>query len=300
MISEIRCEEYVSHRTYPLRVATFNDMHVCSKFGLFPEGTTRQSDLNLGQIKLQEYFNHFTEACKEVKPNMAWIPGDVITGVNYIEGGKYVMNIELQDQIDYAAELISQLCEKVPTIQEVWIWGGTPYHGTRTSSVEKDTATMLRADYGIKAIYRNEYSYIDIKYKGLEKHLWITHVAPDGSMYPEMAMGRDMMTWQEAVGKGKLRPIDMIIRAHKHEFVEVHKASIRALQLPCWQFFSPYDGALKNFAKFQPDIGSVVLLFDDKLRLSTWHLLYPNVEDAENMIEVDLDKGVGRKRLSKK
>jgi hypothetical protein len=44
----------------------------------------------------------------------------------------------------------------------------------------------------------------------------------------------------------------------------------------------------------------VILLFDDKLRLSTWHICYPNIEDATAQVEIDLDKGVGRKRLSKK
>jgi len=94
------------------------------------------------------------------------------------------------------------------------------------------------------------------------------------------------MLYQEAVTQNKLPPVDIIIRAHKHQFIEVHKPSIRALQLPCWQFAVPYEGALQNYAKWQPDIGGVIMLFDHKLRITIWHFIYPNIIDPMRFINI--------------
>ena len=84
----------------------------------------------------------------------------------------------------------------------------------------------------------------------------------------------------------------MIIRAHKHTFIEVHKGSIRALQLPCWQFFVPYDTAMKNYARWQPDIGGVVMLFDEELRTTVWHFLYDNIQDPTRFLTIKAPYGV--------
>jgi hypothetical protein len=289
-------ENYKIERTFPFRVAFLNDIHVGSKFGAFPENYGVK--LNVGQEALASYIDDYADHCNETKTNMLWVDGDTICGQNPKEGGRYVLKIELEDQKDAAAKLISDFCKKVPSIEEVWLWRSTGYHGSRDTGVDLSITEKLTAKYDIKTKYLDEYSYINLHYKEFVKRLWVTHTAPDSYMYPEQAMGKDMMLYQEAVAQKKLPPVDIIIRAHKHFFAEVHKASIKSIQLPCFQFFVPYDNAVKNFSKFQPDIGSIILMFDDHLRSTTWHFIYPNVIDAEKMIEVNLNEGVGRKRLS--
>lgn len=291
-------------RIYPFRIAWMPDIHVGAQMGLFPErwvdhyGTVLTP--NPGQVILRKYMYDFARECDENKCNILAMPGDLIAGQNYRERGKYLMNIELSEQKRACAAVIAEFCDLVPTIEDIWIWKGTGYHGSLDTSVEEDIANMLRAEYGLNARYFGEYSYINLKYKDREKHLWVAHSASAAYMYPEQAMGRDMLKFQEAQAQGKIPHIDMIIRAHKHSFIEVHKPSIRSLQLPCFQFFVPYDGAVKNYPIYQPDIGGVIMLFDEKLRTTVWHFTYPNIIEPQRFINIELSHGVNEKRLSRK
>jgi hypothetical protein len=283
-------------KTYPFRVAFLNDIHVGSQYGLMPEdgwvdhyGTKHVP--NEGQKIIIGYLKDYAEKCNENKVNHLWIPGDLICGTNYKEAGQYTVNVELEVQKQMAAKVIAEFCEKVPTIEKIFIWKSTGYHGSRDSSVDSNITDILVAKYNLPAEYRGEYSLIDLEYKDYVKRIFITHPTSNATMYPEQAMGKDMLLWEEAVGKGKLPRIDVIIRAHKHNFLEVHKATIRAVQLACWQFFVPYDGAMKNFARWQPDVGSVILMFDEKLRMSTWHYVYDNVLEPRRFLKL-ITRGV--------
>ena len=287
----IEGEPLVVKRTYPFRFAFLNDAHVCSQFGLFPKdgwsdhygSRTLPND---GQAYLNECLDDYSQKCAENKTNILLCPGDFTIGLNPKEKGKFVMNIELDEQADIGAYVISEFCRKVPSINEVWLWKGTGYHGSSDSSIEKKISDKLNASYDIKSRFWGEYSFIPLKWKEYRKMLFITHPASQASMYPEQAMGKDMMLWQEAVTQKKLPKIDMIIRAHKHSFIEVHKPSIRSLQLPCWQFAVPYDQQLMNFARWQPDIGSVIMLFDEKLRTTVWHFTYDNYINPSRFINI--------------
>jgi len=291
------------NKIYPFRIGFLNDIHVCSQMGVFPEegyvdryGTHHMP--NPGQRIMNKYLDRYAEECRINKVNQLWIPGDTIIGSNRIESGKFVKNIELDDQKKVAAKVIAEFVKKVPTIEKVYLWDSTGYHDSRDTGIDSQIVDKLKADYNVPAEYLGEYSLITLKYKDYEKKIFITHPASGGVVYPETAMGRDMLFWQEGVAEGKLPNVDMIIRAHKHEFIEVHKPHIRALQLPCWQYFVPYDGALKNFARYQPDIGSVIILLDEKLRATVWHFIYPNIIEPSRFLKIELDKGVKEVCLS--
>jgi len=302
----------IVERIYPFRIAIINDLHVGSQFALVPEGgwTDHYGTTiipNEGQVKLSEYLDQFAEVCREQQVTMLWIPGDVTAGQNPREAGKFIYNIELDEQKRMAAQVIAELVEMVPSIERIWIWKGTGYHGSRDTGIELGVATVLRADHGMNGMdgrplaeYKGEYSLIKLVYEEYVKNILITHHASNAYMYPEQAMGKDMLLYQEAMAQGKLPPVDMIIRAHKHSFIEVHKPSIRSLQLPCWQFFVPYDNAMKNYGRWQPDIGGVIMLFDHKLRSTVWHFTYPNFIDPLRFVRVELAHGVKRKSLLKR
>lgn len=291
-------------RSYPFRACFLNDIHVGGQFGLFPEEYTDRYGVtykaNDGQMALRSYLMDYAKQCKEFKCNILFIPGDILTGKNSIEGGKFVINIELDEQVSAACMVINEFVQAVGTIEVIYIWKSTGYHGSRDMSVDEAVARKLVADYGLPVDYRGEYSYVDLEYGDYVKKLFITHTASDSTMYPEQAMGKDMMLWQEAVGAKKLPPVHMIIRAHKHFFAEVHKSTIRSLQLPCWQFFVPYDKAMKNFARWQPDIGGVVMLFDEHMRTHVLHFLYPNIQNPERFLRIIHRRGVKEVRLSRK
>jgi hypothetical protein len=73
--------------------------------------------------------------------------------------------------------------------------------------------------------------------------------------------------------------------------------------LPCWEFFCPYDGAVKMFSKWQPDIGGAILLADEELRLRPMHFTYDNITDPEKYLtlqHISDPYKVVKKCLSKK
>lgn len=300
----VQGEPLVIERNYPFRIAIVNDIHAGSQYALFPgdEHRTRYGSgltPNKKQKVLWSYFMDFAEECRDNKANILWIPGDIIMGQNRIEKGKFSVNIELGEQCMIAVEIIETFCEMVPTIQEVWLWQSTGYHGSLDSSVEEYVTSKLNERGMVNAKYFGEYSYVSLQHNGYEKTIFITHHASSATMYPEQAMGKDMMLWQEGVAKGKLPPVDIIIRAHKHFYAEVHKPTIRSIQLPCWQFLVPYSGSIKNFARWQPDVGGVILTFDHKMRTHTWPFIYPNFVDPSEYVTAIKPKGVRMTSLSR-
>jgi len=285
-------------KIYPFRIGWAPDLHVGSQTGLWPEKWVTRLGQTIGpspaQGILREYFyaggkyKPFSEVCKENKVSILAMPGDLIAGKNPREGSKFLMTAELPEQVSAAAFLISEFCDRAETIEEVWIWKGTGYHESWDMAVGSAIASRLKAEYNITAKYFEEFSYLTLEYEGRKKELFITHHAGDAYMYPEQEAGKFMMMYQEAVAQGKLPPIDMVVRAHKHSFLEVHKPSIRSLQLPCWQFFVPYDNAMKRFGRYQPDIGGVVTLYDELLRTTNWHFIYPNIINPKRFLKANI------------
>jgi len=296
----VGCESYtisgsplVVSKVYPFRIGFLNDIHVGSRFGLFPRDgwVDRYGNKclpNKEQEILLDYLDDYIKKCNEVKINQLWVPGDLTAGNNRGEAGKYILNIELDDQAEIAAKVIADFCERVPSIEKVYVWDSTQYHDSKESSIGKQVVMILNSKYKVDAEYKNEYSIIRLKYKDRVKKIFITHHASSASMYPEQVMGKDIMLWEMGVTRRKLEPVDIIIRADKHNFTEVHKPSMRAIQLPAWQMFVPYPKALKNFSLWQPDIGSVILLFDEKLRVSVWHFIYDSIMPEDRFIDVNV------------
>jgi len=295
------------HHVYPFRIGFISDLHIGAQHGIFPpdfkdEFGTRY-DINEGQKILWKYFDEYIAKLNEFKINVLVILGDLIGGKNVKELGTYMMNVDLNgQQIPAAVKTLEYLCKKVPSIEKIIIMRGTPYHGARDTSVEDAISDKLyRALKGrIDVECRGEYTYLSLEYKGFKKVIWMAHPATGATVYPETTLGRDIGWFLQASAQGKLPQVDMIIRAHRHEFMELHKSSIRYMILPCWQFYVPYDKAVMNYSKWQPDIGGAILLADEECRLRPFHFTYPNIVNPERFLTFNSKYGVQEKRLSKK
>lgn len=285
---------------YPFRIGLMSDLHVGAQHGLFPVGFGEK--LNGGQKALWRYLKKFIGEMNKCKVNVLVFLGDILGGQNWKERGTYMMRTELEWQSDACAFLINYICEKVPTIKQVLFFKGTPYHGSRDVSVENMVAGKLSQKYQFgtegkpKAIYLGEYAYITLKYGKYKKLLWLAHPATSASVYPETVLGRDIGQFLQAFAMKKIPKVDMIIRAHRHEYMELHKSTIRYMVLPCWQFYVPYDKAVKWYSKWQPDIGGAILLADDQIRLRPWHFTYPNLVNPKRFLTLKVK--VGKKCLS--
>ena len=279
-------------QTYPFRIGLISDLHVGARHGVHPINyvdrvTGQPYPLNnKGQKVLWKYLQDFIERMRENKVNTLVILGDIIGGQNWKERGAYMMYVDMNIQIRACAYLIAHICKKVSTIEKVLLFKGTPYHGSKDLSAEEQVANDLKANYGVNATYLGEFVYLVLRYGKYKKTLWLAHPATGATIYPETVLGRDIGHFLQACAMGKLPPVDMIIRAHRHEFMELHKSAIRYMILPCWQFYVPYDKAVKMFAKWQPDIGGAILLADEQCRLRPWHFTYPNLVNPKRFLNL--------------
>jgi hypothetical protein len=281
-------------KNYPLRIAAIADPHTGSIFSPILNPITQT------QKKLNKIWDKYVNACNDPDflPNVLFVVGDVIAGTSFKDRGKYLCIPTIDGQIDASVELITDFVKKVPSIKKVYVWGGTPYHGSIDTTVEKTFTTGLRAEQ-IDAKYMHEYTLFKLEHGEYKKTLLVMHPTSSSSA-PETALGLLMRQCQEKIAQGKLPPLDMTITAHKHEFVEVHKSSIRALQLPAWQLFVPYDGALKNIGKYQPDIGGVIITYDDKLRSIPHHFTEPSFIPDDYQHSISVSSKIQKKEIDKK
>lgn len=280
----------ISH-VYPFRIGLMSDMHIGAQHGLFPpdfqsdlEGFGVGLKLNRGQELLWQYFNQFLDKLNEFKINTLFILGDIIAGKNRKEEGTYMASVDLKIQMEAASTVLGYVCKKVPTIEKIIMIRGTGYHGSRDTPVEYTIANVTKAKYGVDVQYAGEYMFLDLKYNNKKKTLWLAHPATGAVVYPETALGRDIGQFLQAYAMGKIPKVDMVIRAHKHEFIELHKSSIRYMVLPCWQFYVPWEKAVEWYSKWQPDIGGAILLADEDVRLRPLHFTYPNIVDPQKYI----------------
>jgi len=86
-----------------------------------------------------------------------------------------------------------------------------------------------------------------------------------------MIMSRDALFMREAIQLGKIPKVDMIIRGHWHKFCHIHEVGIHIVQVPAWQAFVPWKGAIRSYGKFQPDLGGALLFIDKNDRTMVHH-----------------------------
>jgi len=286
---------------YPFRIAVFSDLHAGSQYGLFPGDffkTRFGSGLtpNEGQKILWEYFLDYSEVCKKYKPNMLIVLGDLIAGQNKKNAGGYLLNVDLEEQCDMATLILSWFLSRNNTVKETVILQSTPYHDSIDMSADERVALNLK-DAGFNTKYIGEWSYIDLEYNNITKRIFASHHSNRSTTYPATAINKDILFFSSNAGNNKLPKVDIILRAHNHNYVELRDGDIVGIQLPAWQFFVPYDKAVKSFPMFQPDIGGLMLLFDEDMELNIKTFMYPNFVNPARFLKYRNIYGVEKKCL---
>lgn len=260
---------------YKRVVAFISDLHVGSKYSVFPLDIRDENNVNVsslmnkGQLQLLKYWTDFLERCNKLQVDTVVLVGDAIQGLNPKEKGFGLMFPDLDLQLEATCELLAPLVKN----REFHVLSGTLYHGSKDVRVHKFIANELKGDF--------DGNIANYNLKGTEISLNVAHHASSAVVYPETPASRSMLFYKESVALGKLEPVDVIVRGHKHTFFHIHKNQMHWIQLPAWQVFVPYDRAVKNYARFQSDIGGVVLLVDDEDRIRVFHYLYPNVHISD-------------------
>lgn len=256
-------------KEYPKRaIALVADTHVGSRYALFPKKFYSEQEgnelrLNKGQRRLLKYWNSFLETCDEFEVDSVILDGDMMNAVNRREFGRYQMTTNLEEQIAATVELCEPLCRDRST----YVFDGTGYHESLDSRMHKHLADKLGG--------KHMGGLANLKFSG--RRFNITHGTSAAFVYRAGRMERDayFQKWAEALGK--VPKVDVLVKAHWHQFFHIHANQQHIIQIPCWQGFVPWDKALGNYARYQPDIGGIIVTLDEQARIRVLHFLYPVV-----------------------
>jgi len=268
---------------YKRVVALISDLHVGSRFALWPEDYTSPFDksnisamMNPGQKRILSYWKDFVKTCIDFKVDSIFLVGDATAGYNPKEHGMYMMTTDIEEQVEATVRLLEPLCKG----RKLAVWRGTPYHESLATNIKIHKAIAERLD----GTYFD--AVANLKLTPSKRVANVAHKSTGAVMYPETAMGRDMLTLKEAEALGYLpTKIDVIIRAHRHKWCHIHKRGVHFIQLPCWQAFIPWYGAVRWYTRMQPDLGGAIMLIDSKDRIRVFHFLYPAVHIADRTLK---------------
>lgn len=255
-------------------VAVVSDTHVGSRYAIFPdgfiggEGNNLSAARNPAQRKLYAHFQNFLDVCKEFQVDSVILPGDIMAGTNPKKFGYQNLTPQLDEQVEAAALLLKPLCAD----RDVVVVEGTEYHGSRDMEIHAQLAEKLK---GIARSCTWEGHVANLKLLPGKRNINVMHGASSAFIYREARLGREVVQFKVAQADGKLERYDILLRGHWHEWLQIDSHRVHVIQCPAWQAFYPYKGSLLGYAKFQPDIGGVIILLDKFDRIEVLHFLYP-------------------------
>jgi hypothetical protein len=182
------------------------------------------------------------------------------------------MSTNLDVQISAGELAMRRLCKDRKSL---WI-SGSKYHISAVGhNSEKDVCDKLGGTWlGLVA---------NLRIEPTDKIINISHGGSGAFVYRETAMGREILFAKVAEANGKLPKISMFIHGHWHWFSYLHQSDTHYLQLPCWIAYEPIPIFVKNYPRFQPDIGGAVIMVDEAARITVWHYLYDLPHIADNV-----------------
>ena len=250
---------------YKRVIAVYSDTHVGSAYSVMPKDFENQKGniigLNDGQEYLLGHWNYCRKVCDRFGVDTVLLVGDLIHGLHRKKQGEGLILSELEDQKDASVKLFESLCKNRTVIGV----SGTDYHNSMDTRTEKEIIQRLGGTY---------YGYVingDIK--GTKRTMNVMHGKSCAVVYPETTAGREMLFFKEAILENKLPKADILLRAHNHMYLHIHRRMMHFIKNPCWSLLEPSDYTMKNYAKFQPDLGMSLLLIDSDDRISSWHFL---------------------------
>lgn len=254
------------------KIACISDGHVMSSYAICPEGLHTPAGnpimLNEGQKQILQHYNDFCNIVDEMECDTVFVGGDMIHGQNPKERGLGLISTDLDVQINAGVELWSKICKGRKSI---WVPGSGYHISTPGHNTEKDICDRIGKLPGTETIWAGP--VINLELEG--RIINFSHGGSGAFIYRETAMAREIMFSKVAWANNKLPKIDMFVHGHWHWFSYLHEYDVHFLQLPGWTAFEPCPIFIKNYVRFQPDIGGVIILMDDEGRILVWHFLYP-------------------------
>jgi len=254
-------------REFKRVLAFYGDTHVGSAYGMLPPGwKTSEGNLikqNLGQEKMWGFWEECLVICNKWGVDTVILIGDMIQGLHRKAFGAGNVLVTLDDQSDAAVELFKPVCKG----RKVYGVSGTEYHDSREIHVEK---TIIEELKGIYCGY-----IINGEIEGTNRMYQIAHGATQAMIYRETVAAREVLFQREAEALGKSEHYDAMIRGHSHIYRHLDLPQCHYIINPAWQALRPDNYTMKNYAKYLPDIGFVIIAIDTDDRQHILHWLMP-------------------------
>ena len=260
-------------------IAFVGDLHVGSRFAVAPAGyRTREGNaihISEGQMTLLQHFRDFCQRCDELEVDTVFLMGDLVDGHNPKGYGRNLVTADLNDQIGMAVMLLRDLCKG----RKVYGIEGSGYHAlSGNMSADQMVVQLLGGEWkGMVSVCQFEPSQLTF---------FITHGTGGGTIYRATAMDRENLFINASVGIGKISPVQVIVKAHKHYHLYMEQNGQHMLQIPCWSAWVPNKIYLRLYGRMQPDIGGCVLQITDDDRIVHHVFLYelPRIADRKEVL----------------
>lgn len=241
------------------RVLPLSDLHVGSRYGLWPDGMTEE-DPQTGEFsplpptqtnqKIREHWNKMLKSIEKAPPDIVVWNGDLIEGEQDHEKGKGLITRSIDKQCEGAEKMIQAVRDVAPDTV-FYFTAGTGYHQrSNGESADRYLARQFDAEFG------NELVIEECGIRIFARHVISSSMST--WQYMATAPGRDHMLLYLNKAPEKYGDIDAAIFSHRHQFVNVQFGSGMALVTPCWQSKTPYASVKKGIVGV-PDIGWIVL-----------------------------------------
>ena len=241
----------------------FGDMQVGSAFAVFPPDYKTEKGnpvhMNQGQLKIYEYWSKAPRILNEFNVDTILLIGDLLQGLHWKRAGRDLILSELEEQVRAAGILLEPICKD----RQVMGISGTKYHDARDINAERYVIESLKGKY---------FGYVingDIRHT--HRTMNMVHGTSKALVYRETSASRETLFFKEAEALEKLFKCDILLRAHNHFFLHIHRVKSHYILNPCWQALVPDDYTMANYAKWQPDIGFSVITIDSEDRINVMH-----------------------------
>lgn len=212
------------------------DMHVGSKFALWPEDMPNSAGnipkLNKGQEYLGECWQHH-EKLTPKKLDWLILMGDMLNGNEAKDEGRGLTEVDPVWQARAVAALLEPLRKRA---KHCLYLKGSNYHAGVAGSDEEALAHTLNAEADAVGQRARDWEILDIG--GV--YLDLAHTASVVMVNRAMPMERELRYAQTAAADDQRPQVDMIARAHAHIYLWLNMDGVIALRCPAWKLQDTY------------------------------------------------------------
>lgn len=234
----------------PDTVLFVSDLHASSFNAPWPRKKTPEEGHSDAKY-LTSCWEHNIELLPEV--DLLVLMGDLIDGPQRKSASTNLFSPSLGHQVKGAIDLLEPLIEKVKP-KRIYRVDGTDYHdqGQQNPLLALDIAFEVAKTAIVFDIRMANGEILNVAH----------HPSGGGSaVYQGTKVDRESMWATVAAAKEHVPKARFVVRGHLHNYFFQETRDATIILLPCWQLPTPY-AKTKNYYRFQPDLGNVLMTPD--------------------------------------